>query len=71
MRNDPTQAALPDGNTSGLETCDYCKKYTPFTAAIAAGKPLGVVCTCVIEQRAIERFARKLIGHGPARVEGH
>lgn len=69
-QNDQTQTGLSAEIPSGMGTCDYCKRYTPFTAAIQAGKPLNVVCTCAIEQRTIERFVR-VLARVFTRVEGH
>ena len=59
MSYDQTEGS-PLVPVNALEICEYCKKYSPFTEAIRAGKALGVVCTCAIELRAVERIVRNM-----------
>ena len=64
-QNDPTQADFPASVPGGLQICEHCQRYTPFTLAILAGKPLGVICTCALEQRLMQRLVIKLAAQRP------
>lgn len=72
MRQEPNNNTTVANTASGdLGHCEYCGRSTPFTAAILCGLPLGMICTCALEQRAVERVMRALRAGAPIRVEGH
>lgn len=58
---------VPFDRTAGLVECPHCRGYQPFTRAILQGIPLGLLCTCTIEQRAARRASRAASVEGPAR----
>lgn len=58
---------VPFDRTTGLVECPHCRGYQPFTRAILQGIPLGLLCTCTIEQRAARRASRATTIEGPVR----
>lgn len=58
---------IPFDRTVGLVECPHCRRYQPFTRAILQGIPLGLLCTCTIEQRAAQRASRAASIEGPVR----
>jgi len=72
MRQDPSAPITPNTTSGTLEVCQACGRSQPFTAAILMGLPLAQICTCAIEQRANDRFARAIAHSAPViRAEGH
>jgi len=49
----------PNTANGELGHCEHCGRATPFTAAILMALPLGMICTCAIESRMLERINRQ------------
>ena len=58
MQHDPAETT--SHTASAFDVCSACGRSQPFTEAIKAGLPLGQICTCAIEHRAIERLTRQI-----------